>query len=559
MSRSQASVPANNIPLQTNVKSSLSGSSSKSRYLYYALLLLIVVFFGFIRFRLRDMPLERDEGEFAYGGQLLLQGASLYEFVYTVKLPGTHAAYALLMGVLGQTQGRIHVGLLVVNAATTLLVFFLCRRLFGSLAGIVAAASYALLSTSPSVAGFAGHATHFVVFFALSGVLVLLKAVDSERNRLFFWAGLSFGIAFLMKQPGAAFLCWALVYLAWITFRQSAKWNRFARWAAALLVGGVLPFAATCLWIWRSGSFGKFWFWTFRYAREYGTNVTGAEGLTFLGRETVHVTEPAVWVWALAVVGLSTFIWCGRVRSSVFFATSFTLFSFLALSAGLYFRPHYFILFLPAVSMLAGLAVSCGVEGLQRWKGSRTVSAIPVVIFLLAFGMAVYQQREFLFQMAAIQACEHIYRPNPFPEALEISNYINSNASPNAKIAVIGSEPEIYFYTQRRSANGYIYTYPLLEPQKYALTMQKEMEAEIEKARPEVLVLVNNPKSWVAWNKTAPTDEILAWANGYIRQHYVVDGLAERGDKTKYYWGVEARDHQLASQLYVYVLKRKPA
>jgi len=74
-----------------------------------------------------------------------------------------------------------------------------------------------------------------------------------------------------------------------------------------------------------------------------------------------------------------------------------------------------------------------------------------------------------------------------------------------------------------------------------------------------VLVLVNDPKSWVAWSTVAPTDEILAWANTYMREHYVVDGLAEMGDdRTQYYWGVEARDHQLSSQLYLYVLKRRP-
>ena len=150
----------------------------RSPYLYYALLLLVIVFFGYIRYRLRAIPLERDEGEYAYGGQLILQGAPLYQYVYTVKMPGTHAAYAGLLAVFGQSQGRIHVGLAVVNAITILLVFLLAARLFDPLAGIVAAATYALLSTSPSVNGFAAHATHFVVLFAVGGVLLLLRAPE---------------------------------------------------------------------------------------------------------------------------------------------------------------------------------------------------------------------------------------------------------------------------------------------------------------------------------------------------------------------------------------------
>src|SRR5271155_5964386 len=68
-----------------------------------AVVLLAIIFFGLIRYRLRDMPLERDEGEYAYSGQLILQGIPPYKLAYNMKLPGTYAAYAVIMGVLGET------------------------------------------------------------------------------------------------------------------------------------------------------------------------------------------------------------------------------------------------------------------------------------------------------------------------------------------------------------------------------------------------------------------------------------------------------------------------
>ena len=119
--------------------------------------------------------------------------------------PGTFAGYALILAIFGQTIAGIHLGLLVINAATTLLVFLLGKRLFGPLAGLIAGCSYALLSTSPSVIGLAGHATHFVVLAAVSGVLLLLNAAESRRTWLYFWSGLFLGLAFLMKQPGIMF------------------------------------------------------------------------------------------------------------------------------------------------------------------------------------------------------------------------------------------------------------------------------------------------------------------------------------------------------------------
>jgi len=49
------------------------------RYFCYAMLALVLVIFAAIRIRLRDTPLQRDEGEYAYAGQLMLQGIPPYK------------------------------------------------------------------------------------------------------------------------------------------------------------------------------------------------------------------------------------------------------------------------------------------------------------------------------------------------------------------------------------------------------------------------------------------------------------------------------------------------
>src|SRR6202140_939096 len=92
---------------------------------YFVVLLAVILFFGAIRWRLLDMPLERDEGEYAYAGQLILQGIPPYRLAYNMKFPGTYYAYSVILALFGQTQWGIHVGLLFINAATVLLVFYL--------------------------------------------------------------------------------------------------------------------------------------------------------------------------------------------------------------------------------------------------------------------------------------------------------------------------------------------------------------------------------------------------------------------------------------------------
>src|SRR5438552_1497565 len=157
---------------------------------------------------------QRDEGEYAYAGQLILQGVPPYTLAYNMKFLGTYAAYAAIMSIFGQTITGIHLGLLVVNTATIILIFSLGRRLVNSVAGLAAGMSYAVLSVSPSVLGFAGHATHFVLLPVLGGTLLLPKTTDCRPFGLVFASGMLFGLGVLMKQPAVFFALFGAIYLA---------------------------------------------------------------------------------------------------------------------------------------------------------------------------------------------------------------------------------------------------------------------------------------------------------------------------------------------------------
>src|SRR2546422_4297128 len=151
------------------------------RHRAWLVLALVLLLGAFVRFRLSEMPLERDEGEYAYAGQLLLQGIPPYRLAYNMKFPGIYGAYALVMLLFGQTAAGIHLGLLLVNAASILLMFFLGRKLLDLNGGLIAATTFVVLSSSVSVLGLAAHASHFVVLAALGGTLLLLRAVESQE------------------------------------------------------------------------------------------------------------------------------------------------------------------------------------------------------------------------------------------------------------------------------------------------------------------------------------------------------------------------------------------
>ena len=228
----------------------------------------IVALVVFVRLRLLQIPLERDEGEYAYSGQLMLEGIPPYQLAWNMKLPGTYAAYAAMMALFGQSIGAIHLGFLFANLGALTLLFFIARRLTGVWGAIMACAAYALLSLSPGVLGLAGHATHLVTLAALGGLLLLLRAREKGGGAGLFWSGFCFGLAFLCKQPGLYFGMFGFC----LVLRDAARarpvaWRPFLRNTGLFSVGMALPFALTCLILWRLGTFQQFWFWTFTYAQ----------------------------------------------------------------------------------------------------------------------------------------------------------------------------------------------------------------------------------------------------------------------------------------------------
>jgi hypothetical protein len=484
------------------------------------LLILVVLFFASVRFRLRDVPLERDEGEYAYSGQLMLEGIPPYQFAYNMKLPGTYAAYAVIMAIFGKTSGGIHTGLLLLNAATTLLVFALGRKLFGAFAGAFAGMTYAALSASPVLFGLAGHANHFVVFAAVSGILLLLYAIEKDRLVLFFSSGTCLGLAFLMKQPGIVFAIFAILYVIYPEWRTPFDWQCLLSRGGTLLAGVVWPYALTCLILYWAGVFSQFWFWTFSYARTYAVSVPFGLGMHMLRSISSQIFHLSSVVWLICLGGLVSLFWIRHSRSDRLFMIGLLVLSFLGVSVGLYFRNHYFILLLPAASLLGGIAVADGTQVLRDRQFGAAVRSIPAAVFIVAIVISVVQERMFLLAPNPIVACQRMYRNNPFVEALEIGEFLKAAAPRTARIAIFGSEPEIYFYSQLRSATGYIYTYSLMEEQPFAPQMQQEMIREVSASHPEYLVFVDDDLSWL-WQRGSAREEFFHWIQNYINSQYV--------------------------------------
>jgi hypothetical protein len=172
----------------------------------------------------------------------------------------------------------------------------------------------------------------------------------------------------------------------------------------------------------------------------------------------------------------------------------------------------------------------------------------------MAFPIAM--RAEYFFRMSPVDACHFRYGENPFPEAIKVAGFLRENSRPDERLVVLGSEPEIYFYSRRQSATGFIYMYPLMEQQRFASQMQRQMIEEVEKNRPGFVVWVWTPMSW----RVAASSErlLFQWADQYLNDNYRPVGLVNMPPQapTEYYLPIETADLQLAENFIIIFQRR---
>ena len=496
------------------------------------------------------MPLERDEGEYAYAGQLVLQGIPPYQLAYNMKFPGVYFAYAILIKIFGQSPEGIHFGIALVTSASAIFIFLIGLELLGTLGGLMTAATFVCLSALPTAFGLAGHATHFVTLFVCAGTFALLKA---EKKPSLLWpaiSGMAFGLAILMKQHAIMFLPFASVWLSWQLFLQKkSTFKRSALRAGIFFAGCAIPLLLTLIALAQAGIWDRFYFWTIQYARQYVSIFSLRAVPRQFAIGFTPVFNSGVWVWLFGVAGLGLIFLRTQFRRASMIGAGLLLAGMAAACPGFYFRGHYFLMAMPGLALLNAALILAVADKLKKFPHVRALQLLPACLFCVVVGDLIVRNSETWFSLTPYEVSRKIYGSNPFPESAEIAKYLAAHTSPAETITVLGSEPQIYFLSRRHSASGYIYMYPLTEPQPLVRRMQKEFIHEIETARPRYVVFVNIESSWlsVIYPDAPPEQPIPDWWNGYSQNYELTGGVDVFEDKPSEFFLGRATDkpHEL--------------
>ena len=185
-------------------------------------------------------PLDCDEAAYAYIGHRILRGDVMYRDLTENKPPLGYWLYTLAVAVGGYHELAIRVMPIPFVLATIALVWWIALRLGGPGSAGLAAGLFVILSTDPYLFGNGANLEHFINFFAVASLALLIRGWDRTDRWSLVGSGVCLGAATLVKQVAIVPVVVFVAALAWRALSQDDGWRPKTRRALVDIVSFAL-------------------------------------------------------------------------------------------------------------------------------------------------------------------------------------------------------------------------------------------------------------------------------------------------------------------------------
>jgi len=482
------------------------------------LLLLILALQLLLRFPFLAEPMEGDEGAYAYIAQGLLMGEVPYRDTFDHKPPGIYFIYAGIFRLFGESLTALRGFSALYSLATALAVFWFASLLLGVPGGLLSALFFAVFSNGPFLEGTSANSE---VFMALPLILSFACFMLAQRKgclSLLLWSGLLAGTAAMIKQVAVLNF---VVLLAFLPVYFAGK-DRLK--GACLLGGGFLaPVLFFVLYFWSRGALGHLldnaFLINFSYLRPFERVVSVEWGKLNLYRIGFLLIEESI-ILLLGSVAVILIAFKDRRRDLLLLA-SWALSSALSVMVGRYLFGHYFVQLLPPLVVLGAFAV-------LKWQESglpKVINAGLIVLIITLATVAVLTFYPFYLVYSPEEISFARYRIDNLALAREVAQIVKARTGPSDRIMVWGTDPQVYFYSQRRYPGRYVFL-PFHFPDRFEEAC-REAESMAENKMVKYVVL------------SRPVNEQLF--AGISRNYRLIMSKAGRYHGSSLNWGVFER------------------
>src|SRR5213596_2372057 len=392
-----------------------------------------------------------DEGYYGAGANEILDGGTVYRTSVDTKPPGMYYIYAGVFWVVGKNNlFAVHLLAIFVVATTALVLRRIGARVADEWAGAWSGIGYVVFLHAYRPDDTLG--ANSEIFASLPLALSVLAFLQGQRKPalgLMFLSGALIGVATLIRQPSAVILGAMLACLAygWLISRI----HSFARVFAAgtgILIGFIAVIAALAWYYQWQGNLYDAYLWAWAFAIRY---VESETTFLYVLKRLVTVHLAVMLAWGLlcyfgvrqVIETLRSFRRGRAVPTEQVLLSLWLVLSYLAIFIGWRFPGHYHLAVLPPLSILAGQAFSRFVAEQRRFPRSRWrwiragiigAAALPAIGFLTGAFVVRTQTLNFL----------------------PIVQHIVKETTPNDRIFVWGSCPQLYSFSGRRMATRFV-------------------------------------------------------------------------------------------------------
>jgi hypothetical protein len=470
-----------------------------------------------VRMPLLNIPLERDEGEYAYIAWRMGAREIPYRDWVDQKPPGVFWVYRAALALPLEPVRAIHLVGALFAAASAATLFLLARRFLGTFWAVSAGMSLGLFSADLTVQGNAANTEIFMQLPLLLSQLALFAAAGATRHRRRFMVlcGALAGLAALFKQVAALdWVFFATVYpLLCDREKRGRKTLEFAAWSAG---GALFLWGAVLVWFLLQNAGHEFIYNVLLHNLDYVAGLPAAYRLAYFKQAVAGLCKTQAMLWLFALIGGVVLLRRRQVGWFLYLLAWFVS-AAVGVNASGYFFPHYFQALLPALSMAAAIGAS-GLERLTGWAAAPGWGLRGTLLTAQAL-LPALAMFPFLFRYTPKEAVRAIYPGDAFAEMPELGQRLAELTKAEDRVYVFGSEPEVLFYARRASATRYIILFPLYGPYGDAREKQAAASREIARARPAAAFYRPNELFFLPHTEQYLT----SWSFDYLHQNFQAD------------------------------------
>lgn len=422
-------------------------------------------------------PFGRDQGNYAYSAQVLLDGGAPYLDVFIFKPPMTSIVHTIPTAILGPTQLGIRLLDLGWQAVTAIvLAAIVYRQVRSTSAAALAGISLPLMAYVLRYWDLAQTDLWMGLPLATALLLALIGLDRPERAaRCGLGVGACLGIAVGFKYTAALFVLVVAIPWAVSWWRQGRSALPTLAWGA---LGGAGVVGALTAWVLLHGAGEAFVDIQLGLVPAYVRETARREGLEAVGWffdrifSWKHVSTSG-WLAAFGMAGAVATVVRGDARARLLAAVAvawLVVASSSTISQGKFFAYHFTTIFPPIALLMGVLLAAIERELPRRWFPTAVRWGVVVVfgLSLAVFGPIAERQKAIWPILIGSQPIVDYWRTYPWyvnrnysaGDVVALAAWLRAYTEPSARVFHWAYEPSVNYLADRRTGSRFLYNYP---------------------------------------------------------------------------------------------------